>query len=286
MVYLKNVRGFSREYLSEIYNYKNSLTLKFFEERVWWWRLLETFEDDYNKGEGALFDWADRTKKSLPKNKRYYKTVKTTRGKGGKTIFHLNKYVTRPINFLAGFHYKLCELENESLKHSLKTSAFEYEIISRLEGRYRENKNWLERDDTENELREGEREERIKWYLSPEQRDYRKEFPPKPWIILPEPEDLIINLHDTDSDIINRFKEWLGEQRLNKNIPKPPRNKGKAHAWQSWKFIEYFDVIKFNLEGFKIKTNGEERAIDLENAKRSLRNKIDTILEKFPDIKM
>ncbi len=284
MVHLKSLRGFSREYLNEVYNYKNPLNLKFFEERVWWWRLLETLKGDYKKGKGPLFDWADRTKKSLPRNMRHYKTMKVTRGKRGNTILHLGQYVKRPINFVKLFHYKLSELNYESQEHHLKTTAFEYEIISRLEGSYRKKKSWLEYEDPEAESREVEDEELLKWYFSPEERDYRKQFPPSPNIVIPE--DLIINLHDTDNDIINEFKEWLGEQRLNKNIPNPPRNKGKAHAWKSWKFIEYFDVIKFNLEGFKIKTNGEERAVDLENANRSLRNKIDTILEKFPDIKM
>ena len=284
MVYLKNARGFSREYLSEIYNYKNSLNLEFFEERVWWWRLLETFEDDYKKGEGPLFDWADKTRKSLPANKRYYKTMKVTRGKRGNTTLHLGQYVKRPINFIKLFHYKLSELNYESKEHHLKTTAFEYEIISRLEGSYRKKKNWLEYEDPEDERRKEEHEANMHWYFSPEQREYRNQFPPSPNIVIPE--DLIINLHDTDSDNINEFKEWLDEQRISKDIASPQKNKGKAHAWESWRFIEYFDVIKFDLEGYKIKSNGKERAIDLENAKRSLRNKIGIILEKFPDIKM
>ena len=81
-----------------------------------------------------------------------------TRRKGGNTILHLGQYVKRPINFVKLFHYKLSELNDESQEHHLKTAAFEYEIISRLEGSYRKKKSWLEYEDPEAERREVEDE--------------------------------------------------------------------------------------------------------------------------------
>ena len=234
MVHLKSLRGFSREYLREIYNYKNSLNLKFFEERVWWWRLLDHFKDGFFHGESQLNDWLRRIEKRMKQKDLTSENEDWIyeNGKLNNPLTQKERRMWRREKYLMSLLYI-----NEEIGYS-KRSVFEYELGSRVEGKYLRGKNWLEL---------GERKKRtdidiiseLKWADPPFLR------PSSDFI---RPVDQLYDLRKSDYSLKIQFNKWLKIQRKKRGVFYRKPKKQKSNRPLSWKPLEFFDIRSHNLK--------------------------------------
>ncbi len=236
-----NYTGLDKAHLKEVYRYDGPLDEDFFKNNVWWWKLFDTFKEDYRNKSGPLIDWVDRvssrfqeTDFEVEKEDQIYEL--------GEPIEDNNDEQARNWR-IKKYFYSLCYLEQDSLYHLKEVAA--YELQARITGKYKSGKNWLD--------------------LGQENKDSGEDIVnflkidiPNRFIELSKigkSDDLELDLKESDNVLIKQFKKWLGKQRDKRGVPSKPRNKGKSNRLMPWKDIENIDKKKYILPGGDLNPN-------------------------------
>ena len=237
-------KGLPAEYLKKTYNYDGSINLKFFEERVWWWRLLNHFKDDTFTGKEHLNNWVSRVEKN-PQQADLENENKDwifENGELKKPLSEKERRKWRREKYLIWLKYL-----NDEIGYN-KSSVFEYEFRSKVGGKYKRGKNWLE-------LGERAKHSDIDVISELTWLDPTLFRPGSDFV---RPTDQLFDLRKADYSLVKQFKGWLKIQRKKTGIyyrkPKTPRGNRPL----SWKPLELLDIDTHRLEGYPLE--GSERS--------------------------
>ena len=243
MAIIRDYKQFSKDYLEEIYQYEGKLDFDFFKTRVWWWRLTETFIDNYKQDKGPFIDWVNRIVSNLSEEGLYEECEEEFFDDDGE-IFTTETF-REPINWIKKY-YLLLYLFNKNITHFI-IDAFKYELKARFNGEYELGENWFELQATKQSL--GDINSLDSYFFNEAFTDIEPKV---------KASDLEINLKAPLETSKRELANWIKEKREKFGISPAVSYVRNLNAWKSMQVLEWIDIKHFDL---RVLTETEERRI-------------------------
>ena len=221
--------GLSKDYLREVYRYDGLIDEEFLKTRVWWWKLLDTFRDDYERGHGPFIEWISRLAANFP-DKEIFAEEEFQDEEGEIEIAPF----APPVNWKDVCFHRLITVHYHTKYNYLDIeSVFRYELLARAQGSYPFGRNWLElsQDDANSGYFDN-----IDFLAESDPRIFGSELGTV------EVKNLWLDLEKSDAKLIKQFRGLILKLRRERGIAKPRPNQGKRNRGYAWSGLGAIDI--------------------------------------------